>query len=188
MPLPALTDRDRRTVRIAGIGLSLYLVLFGGWKVFGFLGQRHAAYRLLQSEAAELRNRHELYGARVTRLERLMESFQMDPARLAKTTLVAQAGAALQQSATQGGLQLGPIRETLNRGSERELGIIQMEATGQVPALMTFLHQLRSLGFPFVIDTLQFSPDPARPGMLKVSLGLILLDYEKWDKKELPDA
>ena len=183
-----LSDRDRRTLRYAGIGLGIYLTLFGGWLAFGFLGRRHAEYRQLRREAADLKDRYELYGARVTRLERLMESFQMDPARLTKATLVARATAALQQSATQGGLQLGPIRESLNRGSERELGTIQLDATGQVPALMTFLHRLRSLGFPLVIDTMQLSSDPTRPGMIKVSLGLIVLDYEKWDTKDIPDV
>ncbi len=188
MPLPALTERDRRTIRFAAIGLGLYLAVFGGWQTFGFLGRRHVEYRKLQHEAAQLRTQYELYGSRVTRLERLMETFQMDPARLAKNTLVAKAAAALQQSAASGGLQLGPIRESLNRGSERELGTFQLEAMGQVPALMAFLHRLRGLGFPLVIDTLQVSSDPARPGMIKVSLGLILLDYEQWDKKEVPDA
>ncbi len=188
MPLPTLTERDRRTVRNAAVGLGIYLVLFVGWQAFGFLGRRHTEYRQLQHEAVELKSRHELYGSRVTRLERLMETFQMDPARLAKPTLVARVGAALQQSALQGGIQLGPIRESLNRGSERELGTIQLEAMGQVPALMSFLHRLRGLGFPLVIDTLQISADPARPGMIKLNLGLILLDFEQWDKKELPDA
>ena len=188
MTLPALTDRDRRTLRYASIGLGVYLALFGGWQAFRFLVQRRAEYRQLLREATGLRLKYELYDARVTRLRRLMESFRLDPAQLNKTTLVAQASAALQQSAAQGGLQLGPIRETLARGSERELGTIQLEASGQVPALMSFLHRLRSLGFPLVIDSLQLTSEPMRPGMIKLSLGLILLDYEQWDGKEVPNA
>ena len=188
MPLPQLTDRDRRTLRWAALGLGLYLALFFGWKTLDYLGRRRAEYAKLRSESAALRLKFELYHSRSVRLKRLMESFQMDPAQLKRSTLVADSIAALQQTATQGGLQLGPIRETLSRGSDRELGTIRLEASGQVPALMTFLHRLRSLGFPLVIDSLQFSPEPQRPGMIKVSLGLILLNFEQWEDKEVPNV
>lgn len=188
LSLPSLTDRDRRTVRIAALGLGAYLALFGGWRLFNFLGQRRAEYRQLLRDATAQRQKYELYEARAARLRKMMESFKLDPTQLRKTTLVADASAALQQSAMQSGIQLGPIRETLNRGAERELGSIRVEAAGQVPALMSFLHRLRSLGFPLVIDSLQLSPEPMRPGTIKVSLNLILLNYEQWDEKEGSNA
>ncbi len=184
MRFPKLTDRDRRTIRLASIGVSLYLVAFLGLKVLLFLGEQRASYARLRQEAVALRQRFDLYQSRAVRLERLMNSFQMDPSRLNATTLVADASAALQQTAMQGGLQLGPIRETLSRTSEREMGTIQLEASGQVPQLMTFLHRLRSLGFPVVIDSLQISPEPRRPGSFKINLGLILLNYQRWGEKE----
>ena len=112
----------------------------------------------------------------------------MDPAQLTNSTLVARATAAIQQSATQGGLQLGPIRESLARGSERELSSIQLEVTGPVPAVMTFAHRLRTLGFPIIIDTLNLASEPRGPGLVKLSLGLILLNYPQWDLKEVPNA
>ena len=174
MTFPTLTDRDRRTLRFAAVGIGLYLLIFFGWRAFGILGQKRTNYLQLRREAEGLRLRFELYDARAVRLKRLMESFQMDPAQLRPTTLVADATAALQQSAQHGGLQLGSIRETLARGSERELGTIRLEASGPVPALMTFLHRLRGLGYPLIIDSLQFAPEPTRPGNIKLSLGLIL--------------
>ena len=188
MTFPALTKRDRQTIRYAAIGLSIYLALFGGWRAISFFGRRHAEYRQLLRESANLKLKFELYDARVIRLQRLMESFQMDPAQLTNTTLVARTTAAIQQSAAQGGLQLGPIRESLTRGSERELGTIQIEVTGQVTAVMTFAHRLRSLGFPIVIDTFHLASEPRGPGVVKLSLGLILLNYEQWDAKEVPSA
>jgi len=188
MTFPKLTDRDRRTVRLATLGLGLYLALFFGFKVWGSLRGRRAEYAQLRREAVTLRQKFDLYHSRTVRLKRLMESFQMDPAQLNPTTLVADASAALQQTAMQGGLQLGPIRETLSRTSDRELGTIRLEAAGQVPQLITFLHRLRSLGFPLIIDSLQFSPEPRRPGFIKIQLGLILLNYDRWDEKEAPNA
>ncbi|MBN8247798.1 MAG: hypothetical protein J0L84_10185 [Verrucomicrobia bacterium] len=186
MKFPTLTDRDRRTVRLAAMGLGLYLVLFGGWRLFNAASQRRVEYRQLQREAAALRQKFDLYDSRVVRLRRLMESFQMDPSRLPTNTLVADASAALQQSAQQSGLQLGPIRETLNRGAEREVGSIRLEASGQVPALMAFLHRIRGLGFPLVMDSLQLNPEPMRPGMIRLSLNLILLNYGQWQETEGP--
>jgi hypothetical protein len=188
MPLPTLTARDRRTLRLAGMGLGAYLLFFCGWTTVNFLGQRRTAYRQLQREAADQKTRLELYDSRVVRLHRLMDAAQMDPAQLSKPRLVARASAAIQQAAMQGGLQMGPIRETLSRGTERELGSIQLEAAGQVTSLTTFLHRLGTLGFPVILDTVQFSSDPMRPGMIKISIALILLDYEQWDAREVPNA
>ena len=112
MKFSTLSEKDRRTVRMAAIGLGVYLALFFGWRALGFLSRRHAEYQQLQTEARALRSRLDLYSARAARVERLMETFQMDPAHLNQTTLVARAGEAIQQTAAQGGLQLGPIRET----------------------------------------------------------------------------
>lgn len=188
MPLPTLTARDRRTLRLAGMGLGAYLLFFCGWTTVNFLGQRRTAYRQLQREAADEKTRLELYDSRVVRLHRLMDAAQMDPAQLSKPRLVARASAAIQQAAMQGGLQMGPIRETMSRGTERELGSIQLEAAGQVTSLTTFLHRLGTLGFPIILDTVQFSSDSMRPGMIKISIALILLDYEQWDAREVPNA
>ena len=186
MKFATLTARDRRTLRLAALGLGLYLALFGGWRLFQVAAQRRTEYRQLLREATALRQKFDLYDARVVRLRRLMESFQMDPAQLPRTTLVADASAALQRSAEQSGLQLGPIRETLNRSAEREVGAIRLEASGPVPALMTFLHRIRGLGFPLVMDSLQLNPEPMRPGTIRLSLNLILLNYEQWQEMEGP--
>ncbi len=183
-----MTARDRRTVRYAGLGLGAYLLLFGGWKTLQILGSKRTAYLELRRQADEQRARIDLYSSRVIRLHRLMDAAQLDPAQISKPKLVGRASAAIQQAATQGGLQMGPIRETVARGSDRELGSIQLEAAGQVTSLTTFLHRLGSLGFPIILDTVQFSSDPMRPGMLKISVSLILLDYDQWDSREVPHA
>ena len=186
--LPELTDRDRRTIRYAAMGLSAYLVLFGGWKALQILGAQRTTYLDLRRQADEQRARVDLYSSRVVRLHRLMDAAQLDPAQISKPKLVGRASTAIQQAATQGGLQMGAIRETLARGSDRELGAIQLEASGQVTSLTTFLHRLGSLGYPIILDTVEFTSDPMRPGMLKISVSLILLDYDQWDSREVPHA
>lgn len=183
-----MNARDRRTIRYAGLGLGAYLVLFGGWKTLQFLSQRRTSYLELRRQASEKRSRMDLYASRVVRLHRLMDAAQLDPSQISKPKLAGRASEAIQKVAMQGGLQMGPIRETVARGSDRELGGIQLEAAGQVTSVTTFLHRLGSLGFPIILDTVQFSTDPMRPGMIKISVSLILLDYDQWDTREVPHA
>lgn len=184
IPLPALTARDRRTLRLGGMGLGAYLLLFGGWSTWQYMEKHRTNYRQLVRTAGDIRTRIELYQSRVIRLHRLMDAAQMDPAQLSQPKLVGGASAAIQQAATQGGLQLGPIRETAAKGSENELGTLQLEAFGQVRSITTFLHRLGSLGFPIIVDSVQISSDPMRPGFIKLSLVLILLNYEQWNMRE----
>ena len=45
---------------------------------------------------------------------------------------------------------------------------------------LTLLHNLRGLGFPILIDNVQFSPAQNRPGQVKLNLTLIILNYQQW--------
>ena len=56
-----------------------------------------------------------------------------------------------------------------------------------MPAVTTFLSRLDTLGYPMVVDSVQLSPEP-RPGMLKVTLTIIILDFDQWKKEEGPNA
>src|SRR5260221_9584353 len=142
----ALTQREQRTIRLGGIALAAYLVLFGGLQVWGLVSKRHAEYQGLLTEARTLRQRVILYQSKAQHAQKLMESFQMDPVKLARETVLAQASAAIQRAAMSGGVQLAPVRETPARPSSKELGSIQLEALGPVPALLKFVQPNHSLG------------------------------------------
>jgi hypothetical protein len=62
---------------------------------------------------------------------------------------------------------------------------MQLEGSGPVPAVIAFLSRLESVGFPLVIDSVQLTPD-MRPGQMKLSLTLVILDFDQW--KEPPHA
>ena len=64
---------------------------------------------------------------------------------------------------------------------------MQLEGAGPVPAVTAFLHRLDTLGFPLIVDSVQLSPEP-RPGMLKLNLTIIILDFDQWKKEEVPNA
>jgi hypothetical protein len=180
-----LTPSEKRTIFISGLVVVLYFAIFGvpqSWKSFS--GGR-ADYDQLRQNVEKLKREVDVYTNRVLRAQKLMESFQMDPAKLYRTSVVAQASAAIQKAASGGGMQVGPVRESPTRGSSKELVSMQLEGSGPVPAVIAFLSRLESVGFPLVIDSVQLTPD-MRPGQMKLSLTLVILDFDQW--KEPPHA
>ncbi len=183
----ALAPNEKRTLRRAAIAIAIYLVLFGGYQCWKYLNAKRVDYRKLVQEANTIKREVQPYQEKASVVKTLMESFRLDPARLSKSSIVADASAAIQKAATSGGVQLGPIRETSARSSNKELANMQIEGSGPVPSLMAFLHNIQSLGYPLVIDSIQIHGDPSKPGAVKVSLTILILDFDQW-KKETPNA
>jgi hypothetical protein len=184
----ALTSSEKRTIRLAAIVLAIGLALSGGIKVWKFLEKRHADYWQRVAEARLLKIEAGGYADKAAVVKKLMDDFHLDPAKLAGNSVVAGASAAIQKAATSGGLQPGPIRESPGRPANKELATIQFEGAGQVAAVMSLLHRLPLLGYPLVIDSMQITSDPMRPGQIKLTLTIIVLDYEQWKKAEAPHA
>ncbi len=183
-----LTDHEKRTIRIAAIGLAVYLVLFLGVRGWRGLEARRSEYQKLVRDGDRLKQELRPYENKILLLEKLKETFHIDPSKLSKATLVAEASAAIQKAAASGGVQLGPIRESPARASSKELASMQIEGFGPVPAMMTLLHRLETLGYPLMIDSVQINSEPAKPGMIKVNITIVILDYEQWKKEELRNA
>jgi hypothetical protein len=183
----SLTPREQRTVRFGAAALGIYLVLFLGYQAWTVLAQKHTEYRRLLTEAQGLREKVRLYQSKVDHIQKLMDSYRMDPARLTRATVLAQASAAIQSVAQGGGVQIGPLRESPARPSSKELGSIQLEAAGPVPALLKFVQQTHAIGFPLIIDSMQIGSEPSRPGQIKLNLSIVVLDFDQW-KQEKPHA
>lgn len=183
-----LTNSEKRTVRFAIIGISIYLVFFCGLRSWKYLETKRTDYRKLVEEANALKQRLQPYKEKAEVVQTLMETFHMDPARLSKSSIVGEASAAIQKAATSGGMQFGPIRESSARSSNKELASMQLEGSGPVPAIMAFLHSVTTLGYPIVLDSVQITADPTKPGAIKVSLTIVILDFEQWKKEEAPHA
>jgi hypothetical protein len=183
MSFRSLTERERRTIRIAGIGIAIYLTLFGGLQAWNYINQKRSDYLTLLKQAEALKQQVRVYDDKVLVLKKMMQDFHMDPAKLSRVSVVAEASAAIQKAAMAGGVPLGPIRESPGRPSSRELASIQIEAMGQVPALMNLLQRMESLGYPLVIDSVQITADARQPGMVKVNLTILILDFDQWKKE-----
>ncbi|MEO8428209.1 MAG: hypothetical protein ABI651_13950 [Verrucomicrobiota bacterium] len=186
--MAALSDRERRTIRIGGTAIAIYLVLFFGLRAWKALETRRSDYQKLVKDAQSLREEFRPYENRALLVEKLRETFRIDPPKLSKATIVAEASAAIQKTATTGGVQLGPIRESAARPSAKELASMQLEGSGPVAALLTFLHRLETLGYPLILDSVQISSDPTRPGMIKLNLTIIILDFEQWKNEGTHNA
>lgn len=175
--LSSLSDREKRTIRYGIIGIAIYLALFGGYEAWKQLDQKRADYQKLAQEAWQLRQQTKPYQVKAAVVKKLMEDFHMDPARLKKETLAADASAAIQKAAKAGGLQVGTIHESPTHGSGAALATMQLESSGPVTAALSFLAGLNTIGFPLVVDSVQFTADNSRPGQVKMNLTIIILDF-----------
>jgi hypothetical protein len=176
----ALSDQEKRTARIGALILLVYLSLFYGVRGFTYLEKERAEHQKLWQTARQLQREILLYERQSAEVRQLKSEFQIDPSMLSRATLVAEASAAIQRLAEGCGIQLGPVRESSARPAAKELTSMQLEAVGPVEAMMGFVLRLETLGYPLLVDTLQLTPESAKPGQLKLSLTLVLLDPDQW--------
>jgi hypothetical protein len=175
-----LTDRDKRTVRYAAIGLAIYLVVFFSVKLVRRLENERTAYANLVLDARLLKQQWETQQARTELIEKLRKESGVDLSKVPKASLVTKTSEAIQQAAMSGGIKLGPMRETPGNHSRGELAVVQLEATGQVQGMLNLIHQVQALGYPVIIDGLEMKPDPRQPNMLRLDVDLVILDLDKW--------
>jgi hypothetical protein len=185
--MAALTHREKRTVRLAAIAITIYLALFFGLRAWKSLEARRSEYQQLSIDAQRLKRDLQPYENRILLAQKLKENFRLEPEKLSRASVVAEASAAIQKAAGSIKVQLGQVRESAARPPAKELVSMQLEGSGPVPAVMAFLHRLETLGYPVIIDSLQISGD-ARPGMIKLNLTIVILDFEQWKKEEMPNA
>lgn len=159
-----LTQHEKRTVRFGAAALAVYLLVFTGLQGRTYFGQKRAEYLQLVHEAQTLDQEIKRYQTKCLATQKLMEAFKLDPARLSRPAVVAQASAAIQKAALGVGVMVGPVRELPARPANRELASLQLEALGPPPALLKFLHEAESLGFPLIIDSLQIGAEQNRAG------------------------
>lgn len=176
--MPALTERDRKTLRYAGIGLAVYLVLFFGLKSARGLQESRNDYLRLVQEEELLRQQIQAYDTKELLIEKLKHESGLDRAGLSRDTIAGEAAAAIVTAAKAGGIKLGPIREGPGNRSANALAGMRLEATGQIRSVTALLDQIGRLGFPLVIRSVQLEPDPRQPGQITVNLEVEVLDFE----------
>lgn len=183
-----LTPQEKRTIRLATIGLSLYLTLFYAPRLWKQIASGTSQQQALNLEIQSFKHELPPYENRLLRLEKLRNDIQLKPSPPTTPELIAETSAAIQNSAMTSGIKLGPLRETGSRPSAMELASIRLEALGPVPNLLQWIAQLELLGLPILIDSIQIDADPRQPNMLKASLSLLILDPQQWNKEDTRNA
>ena len=183
-----ISPREKRTIRYATIGISVYLLLFYGIQLVNKMERSRNEYRQLETDIQRMQYDFETYQEKLAKLDKLTRELRVKPSQQSKNSLAAEASSAIQKLALGKGIQPGPIRETPPRPSNKELATIQLESVGPIPAVLQMLNDLHQLGYPLIIDTVQISVDPTKPGMVKANLTIILLDFEQWKKEERRNA
>src|SRR5580658_5048178 len=168
-----LTLKEKRTIRVAAVCVIIYLALFYGSAVLDYFTARRDDYDKLVQQARDLRDVINPYQEKINTATNLMDRFRMDPAKLKRSSVMAEASAAIQQAAASDGVGVGPIRETAGRPSAKEAGSIQFEGSGPIVSVMDLLHNLDRIGFPVIIDTIQFTADPRMPNGIKVNMTIV---------------
>jgi hypothetical protein len=184
----AFTDSEKRTIRLGLVALALGLLLAGGLWSAKRLQARRASYHALLVQARDVRDEIDRYHDKAALAQKLMDNFHLDPMTLARTSLVAQASAAIQKASGESGVAAGAIRESPAHTASREIASIQFEGTGPVNAVMALLYKLERAGSPLIIDSVRITPDSHRPDALKVSLTIIVLDFDQWKAGGQPNA
>jgi len=184
----SLTPSEHRTIRLAGLLIAAYLAAFVAFKAWQWLHLRRTAYLQTVTAAQTLKLALEPYEDKVASVNKLMTDYHLDPALISRQSEMAEASAAIQKAAKEGNLMIGTIRESAAPTSSKALGTIQLDGTGPVNTIMALLHTLPRLGHPLVIDSVQLSSEPTRPGQLKMNLTILVLDFELWKKSEATHA
>jgi hypothetical protein len=178
-----ISDRDRRTLKLGGTALAAYLVLFYGLVGWKALENKRTEYQALQREAQAMEQRLEPFETKLLLIEKLRGTSGVDPSKLTRETVVALASADIQKVVKSSGLKLGSIRESPGSATARELAAMRMEAVGPVKSVVGLIHQLETIGYPLIIDSVEISMDKRKPGNLKLSMQVVILDFEQWKKE-----
>jgi hypothetical protein len=184
----ALSDQEKRTIRLGVIVLAAGLCLAVGLWCYKRAEARRVAYQALLVEAGDVRSEIDRYTDKAALAKKLMDNFHLDPMTLARTSIVAQASAAIQQASRDAGVGVGAIRETPARDSSKEIASIQFEGMGQVPSIMALLYQLERAGAPLIVDSVRITSDSRRPSGVKVNVTIIVLDFDQWKAEGGPNA
>jgi hypothetical protein len=179
-----LTESEKRTIRFAAIAITIYLAFFFGVRGWNYLEKSRSDYQRLVKEARDLTEHLQPYENKVLLLAKLKENLPIDLSKHSKASLVGEVSAAIQNAAQSGNVQLGPIRESPGRPAADELAVMQWEGVGPVLPIMQLLYRIEKLGYPLIIDSIQITPETGKPGQLKLTFHVIILDYEQWKKKE----
>jgi hypothetical protein len=180
-----LSEREKRTIRIGAVLVAGYLAIFYGSKGVRILEEKLAAYRSRVQEADDLKVAVLRETNKGVALRKLRESLRVRPEELREETVVGDASAAIGKAAQAAGIQLGPTKETrASAARAMEIASIGIEGQGSISSAIGFIHGLREIGFPIMMDSVQLKASPGGVGQVAISMNIVVLNYAAWQPPE----
>ncbi len=183
-----ISEKDKRTIRWASIGIIIYLLVFYGGLGIKKLKTRSADYQELSKKAAQLKVDLQNYETEMIRLQKLKRSFNFNPSSEFEETLVSEVSAAIQESAKRNRIKLKFINESGARPSSAIRASMRMEGEGAMTSVIRFLDGMGRLGFPLFVESVQIEGGGRRPGQLQFNLEALILDYNAFKASEDDNA
>ena len=173
-----MNEKEKKLIKFTAIGLSIYLLAFYGKDYLGAFVRKRSDFVKKEKTITNHRTKLSPYSSRVLMLEKLRKKLNIDVRRLSSNELVGQTSQAIQQSAKQSGIKIGPLRET----SGRNISSLKFEANGKYDGMVKFLRGIGTSGYPVLIESMQVKQDISKKGNLKINLSIGILDFTKWKK------
>jgi len=182
--LNKLSDREKRTIRIAAIAVGAYLILFLGHKTYSALEGERTAYQTLRQESDAVHIRLAKETRKRARLKALWNHWRLDVDRLALDTVVGDARVAIEKAAKACGVGLGFARESPGRARAHVLAVFQLSGSGQTESVAKFFDQITRTGYPVLLDTIHLKTTTKQPEKVTFSFSVSLVDYLNWTASE----
>lgn len=171
-----MTQSEKKLVQITAIGLGLYLVFFFGAGSLKKYENQLAEHHKKQRTIRDLNLKLKPYGNRVLLLEKLRKEMNLEVRFLDIPDFGALASEAIQRCARSHSVNIGPFREsTAATGTS-----IRFEASGQGASIHKFIKGVTTSGYPVLIESLQVQTMDGKPGQLKLSINLLVLNFKSW--------
>ena len=175
-----LTPREKRTIRAAVLLLGAYLVVLYGFKGWQWLEGKREEHSQLASQANAVGDDIRTERFKSDRLKKLKDELRIDLASLKEETVVGEARGAIQAAAKASGVQIVSSKESPGRAAGKEIASFQIEAVAPLQAALKLLRNLRSTGYPVVVDRVHFQTAGMEPGQVKLSLAAAVLSFKEW--------
>ena len=179
----ALTEREKKTVRLAAIGLVGYLVIFYGFKGWNALRDREAHVEQLRLDASLLETRILKEQRKDKRLKELRKSLAIDLEKLDDGTLVTDTRVAIGAAAKSRGVGIGPTKEAPARSDGSTLTTLQFGGGGGISNVADFIYSLPRLGFPLAIERVQITAETKKPGNVRFTMTVSVLSVQAWKEQ-----
>ncbi|MCD8533724.1 MAG: hypothetical protein LR011_02605 [Verrucomicrobia bacterium] len=171
-----MTQSEKKLVQITAIGLSLYLVFFFGAGSLKKYENQLAEFHKKRKTIRELNVKLQPYGNRVMLLEKLRKEMNLEVRFLDIPDLGALSSEAIQRCARSHSVNIGSFRESAATTGTS----IRFEASGQGASIQKFLKGVTTSGYPIYIESLQVQTMDGKPGQLKMSINLLVLNFKSW--------